>query len=43
MDGNCVSGLEQISGHSAAHVAKPDEPNLHDIQLLMALHSILRK
>ena len=35
IDGECVSGLEQIGGHAAAHVAKPDESNFHDLQLLM--------
>ena len=35
VDGEGVSGLEQIGGHAATHVAKPDESNLHDLQLLM--------
>ena len=30
------SGLEQIGGHAAAHVAKSDKSNLHDLQLLNA-------
>ena len=34
IDGESVSVLEQIGGHATAHVAKPDEPNLHDLQLL---------
>ena len=37
INGEGVSGLEQISGHAAAHVPKPDEPNLHDLQLLMTI------
>ena len=32
-----VFGHEQIGCHAAAHVPKPDEPDLHDLQL----HSIL--
>jgi hypothetical protein len=36
IDGESVSGLEQIGGHAAAHVPKPDESNLHDLQLLNA-------
>ena len=36
IDGESVSGLEQIGGHAAAHVAKSDESNLHDLQLLLA-------
>src|SRR6476619_7502062 len=41
IDGKGVFGLEQIGGHAAAHAAKPDESNLHDLQLLMTLHLIL--
>jgi hypothetical protein len=33
--GEGVSGLEQVGRHAAAHVAKPDESDLHDLQLLM--------
>ena len=36
IDGESVSSLEQIGGHAAAHVAKSDESNLHDLQLLNA-------
>jgi hypothetical protein len=35
VDGEGVSGLEQVGRHAAAHVAKPDESDLHDLQLLM--------
>ena len=37
IDGESMSGLEQIGGHAAAHAAKPDKSNLHDLQLLMTL------
>ena len=30
VDGELMAGLQQIGGHACAHLAKPDETDLHD-------------